>query len=454
MPVHAVGGSVRERHALRRCTRLCRQSRRDSACFSPARPFRIVAWGCCCWHLRCFPTPHSTAPDLDELWSLVDYFTWGSLLGTRRTFNREIADRIVAGRDKYASADDVRRGEEAAADLMSRLRPHLLRREKEVLRAMAVAHADVENLSEGLTRMRIGQPTKTLTFQAMGRKKEVVLWCTMPSPQVSPRVRHFSLSRRDRLVSLCMQIAAYKAFLESDRVAAVLRNSNRSALTAITVLRKISCHPVLLTAAEAACTADVVEPDELMDDECCSVPLAAAPWTKEALPAPDDLVTACGKLNVLIRLLILLRSEGHKILVFSQSNRMLDVIERVLCSLPSSCEAARGQEPLRSLRIDGTVPGADRSRIVHAFNADPRYSVCLLTTGVGSLGLTLTSATRVIIYDLSWNPAVDRQAIDRAYRMGQTLDVVSYRLISCGSIDEAMYRQQLFKGGAWLVRHL
>lgn len=132
------------------------------------------------------PTP--LLPDLDELWALVDYFTWGSLLGTRRTFNREIADRIVAGRDKYASAEDVRRGEEAAADLMSRLRPHLLRREKEVLRATAVAHADVENLSEGLTRMRIGQPTKTLTMQAMGRKREVVLWCVMPSPQVSPRV--------------------------------------------------------------------------------------------------------------------------------------------------------------------------------------------------------------------------------------------------------------------------
>lgn len=211
---------------------------------------------------------------------------------------------------------------------------------------------------------------------------------------------------------------------------------------------------MLLTAAEAACTADVVEPDGVIDDECGSVPLATAPWTKEALPAPDDLITACGKLDVLIRLLILLRSEGHKILVFSQSNRMLDVIERVLCSLPSSCEAARGEDPLRFLRIDGTVPGADRSRIVHTFNADPRYSVCLLTTGVGSLGLTLTSATRVIIYDLSWNPAVDRQAIDRAYRMGQTLDVVSYRLISCGSIDEAMYRQQLFKGGALLCSSL
>jgi hypothetical protein len=62
---------------------------------------------------------------------------------------------------------------------------------------------------------------------------------------------------------------------------------------------------------------------------------------------------------------------------------------------------------------------------------------------VGGLGITLTSADRVIIFDPSWNPAVDAQAVDRAYRIGQTRSVVVYRLITCGTIEEKIYRKQV-----------
>lgn len=125
--------------------------------------------------------------DLDELWALVDYFTWGSLLGTRRTFNREIGDLIVAGRDKSALPEDMRRGEAAASRLMHLLRPHLLRREKEVLRLQATMNdkrpqGDLGSLTAGIARMALAPPTAAMG--AMGRKKEVVVWCTMPPPQV------------------------------------------------------------------------------------------------------------------------------------------------------------------------------------------------------------------------------------------------------------------------------
>lgn len=79
---------------------------------------------------------------------------------------------------------------------------------------------------------------------------------------------------------------------------------------------------------------------------------------------------------------------------------VLDIMEHVL-----SAEDAG----LQYLRVDGSVPGQERARIVREFNENARYSLCLLTTGVGSLGLTLTSATRVVIYDLSWNPSTDCQ---------------------------------------------
>ena len=81
------------------------------------------------------------------------------------------------------------------------------------------------------------------------------------------------------------------------------------------------------------------------------------------------------------------------------------------------------------------------------FNADPTIAVCLLSTGVGAHGLTLTAATRVVVFDPSWNPAVDAQAVDRAYRVGQSRDVVTYRLITAGTVEEKMYRLQVFKAG-------
>ncbi|KAJ1434130.1 P-loop containing nucleoside triphosphate hydrolase protein, partial [Ochromonadaceae sp. CCMP2298] len=68
--------------------------------------------------------------------------------------------------------------------------------------------------------------------------------------------------------------------------------------------------------------------------------------------------------------------------------------------------------------------------------------VCLLTTRACGFGITLTGADRVIIYDPSWNPAEDRQAVDRAFRIGQTLPVIVYRLIMASSVEEKIYEKQ------------
>lgn len=70
----------------------------------------------------------------------------------------------------------------------------------------------------------------------------------------------------------------------------------------------------------------------------------------------------------------------------------------------------------------------------------------MLTSQVGGVGITLTGADRVVIFDPAWNPAVDNQSVDRAYRIGQTKNVVVYRLVTCGTIEEKIYRKQVFKG--------
>ena len=85
--------------------------------------------------------------------------------------------------------------------------------------------------------------------------------------------------------------------------------------------------------------------------------------------------------------------------------------------------------------------------VVREFQTRDDILVFLLTSQVGGLGLTLTAADRVIIVDPAWNPSVDNQSVDRAYRIGQRQDVVVYRLITCGTVEEKIYKKQVFKGG-------
>jgi hypothetical protein len=126
--------------------------------------------------------------------------------------------------------------------------------------------------------------------------------------------------------------------------------------------------------------------------------------------------------------------DGHKTLIFSRSKRMLDIMAFLLVS-----------KEICFTRIDGNVLPRERSNLVKEFNNSDRSRVCLLTTQVGGVGLTFNSASRVILLDPSWNPSVDAQAVDRIHRIGQTKDVIVYRLITSGTVDEKIYRNQIFK---------
>jgi hypothetical protein len=248
-------------------------------------------------------------------------------------------------------------------------------------------------------------------------------------------------------------------------------NESGSPLAAINVLRKICSHPLLLTdyerhqaeavpaanadgggargdggfgedddasattgAAQVDLAANSNNPDLLEDDGETAAPLLTTMSTAELL--------ACsGKLQVLMTLLMRLKAEGHRTLVFSQSLRMLDIIHRLL-----------GEYGLSSCRIDGKVNKAsERQAIIDAFNRDAAYDLCLLTTQTGGVGITLTGADRVVLFDSSWNPAVEAQAVDRAYRIGQKRPVLIYRLITCGTIEEKICKKQIFKGGLMKV---
>ncbi|KAG8388804.1 hypothetical protein BUALT_Bualt02G0163200 [Buddleja alternifolia] len=119
--------------------------------------------------------------------------------------------------------------------------------------------------------------------------------------------------------------------------------------------------------------------------------------------------------------------KGHKVLIFSQTRIMLDYIQESLISKDFKC-----------MRMDG-FPRGSWSPIV------------LLTSKVGGLGLTLTNADRVIVVDLAWNPSIDNQCVDRAYRIGQKKDVVVYRLMTSGTVEEIIYIKQILKLGLFRI---
>ena len=99
------------------------------------------------------------------------------------------------------------------------------------------------------------------------------------------------------------------------------------------------------------------------------------------------------------------------------------------------------------MRIDGDTEISEREQMCKDYNKDPSVFCALLTTKVGGLGLNLIGADRAIILDPDWNPANDNQAIDRCYRIGQKKDVIVYRLVSVGGLEELIYRRQVYKKG-------
>ena len=114
------------------------------------------------------------------------------------------------------------------------------------------------------------------------------------------------------------------------------------------------------------------------------------------------------KLQKLALLLRELRIGGHKVLIFTQMTKMLDILESLLNLYGYSY-----------CRLDGSTKPEQRQLLVQRFNTDPRLFVFILSTRSGGFGINLTGADTVIFYDTDWNPAIDSQAQDRCHRIGQ-----------------------------------
>ncbi|XP_049789371.1 lymphoid-specific helicase-like isoform X2 [Schistocerca nitens] len=139
----------------------------------------------------------------------------------------------------------------------------------------------------------------------------------------------------------------------------------------------------------------------------------------------ETMVDKSGKMLVLDALLPRLKAQGHKVLLFSTFTIMLDVLEEYM-----------QMRDYQYSRLDGTMQYSERVDNIQHFSHSEDTFIFLISTRAGGLGLNLTTADTVIIYDSDWNPQVDLQAQDRCHRIGQTKPVVVYRLVTTASIDE------------------
>ncbi|XP_060531636.1 LOW QUALITY PROTEIN: DNA excision repair protein ERCC-6-like [Cylas formicarius] len=236
-------------------------------------------------------------------------------------------------------------------------------------------------------------------YLQLPNKSEQVLFCTLTDDQKD----------------------LYKNYLLGERVTSIIDNGSRTwrsenalranMLVAITALRKLCNHPDLF----------LFDENEAKNDDA-------------DLPDSFGYYKKSGKMVVVSALLKIWKRQRHRVLLFSQGRSMIKIFEQFLV-----------QHHYTYLKMDGSTSVASRQGLIDKFNQDSSYDVFLLTTRVGGLGVNLTGADRVIIYDPDWNPATDTQARERAWRIGQDKSVTIYRLLSAGTIEEKMYQRQVWK---------
>ncbi|XP_051250315.1 LOW QUALITY PROTEIN: DNA excision repair protein ERCC-6-like [Dicentrarchus labrax] len=349
--------------------------------------------------------------NLREMWALFDFACQGTLLGTAKTFKTEYENPITRAREKDATPGEKALGFRMSENLMAIIKPYFLRRTKAEVQKnkMNGTHQRKEDYSDDKDSQVPNPPKDSgAVMPTLTRKNDLIVWTYLSAVQED----------------------IYRQFLSLDHIKELLMTT-RSPLAELNILKKLCDHPRLLSAAAIAklgleeSTAESHQNDDTETDAAHGI----------ANITDDTLISESGKLVFLFALLEKLRQDGHRTLVFAHYRKVLDIIERIL-----------GNRGFKVIRLDGTITQiAERERRITLFQTDERYSVFLLTTQVGGVGITLTAANRVVIYDPSWNPATDAQAVDRAYRIGQTENVVIYRLITCGTVEEKIYRRQVFK---------
>ncbi|XP_041855810.1 DNA excision repair protein ERCC-6-like 2 isoform X3 [Melanotaenia boesemani] len=343
--------------------------------------------------------------NLEELWCVMDWVI-PSCLGSLGHFKNKFSDPIEQGQRHSATKRALATGRNTVRALVRKISPWFFRR------------------------------TKALIKEQLPKKNDRVVYCTLTAFQQS----------------------VYQAVLDTEDVTLLLRSSEKCDcqsgrtrrgccykansegvqmmklyLSYLAILRKVANHAALLQSTPGTSK----KQEKYVSSICATVfqkfPDFVQRCKNEAFEALSDPMYS-GKMKVLQKLLKYYLQKKNKVLIFSLSTKLLDVLE-------SYCMA----EGLDFSRLDGSTKSKDRVQIVKNFNSSSHINLCLVSTMAGGLGLNFVGANVVVLFDPTWNPANDLQAIDRAYRIGQRRDVTVLRLISLGTVEEVIYLRQVYK---------
>ncbi|KAI0668887.1 P-loop containing nucleoside triphosphate hydrolase protein [Trametes maxima] len=331
----------------------------------------------------------------EELWTVLDWTNPGAV-GSKKQWETYVEKPLRSGQSKSALDEEHVQAALVAKLLTEKLLPHLfLRRTKQIIQDQL--------------------PNKT----------DQVVFCPLTP----------------------MQIKIYRRILDLDAVANLV-HKDESCECGSRKARKKCCHPVhpgdlfkymsTLIKISNHLALILPSPTDTTEQTARNRELSRLAFPTGPLPkyGPSMLRPEfCGKWMVLETLLKEWRREGsNKVLIFTKSVKLLDMLEFHLNS--------RGHG---FVKLDGSTKQSDRMPMIDRFQEDPDIFIFLISTMAGGTGLNLTAANKVVIFDPNWNPAHDLQAMDRAYRFGQTRDVAVYRLLAAGSIEELIYARQVYK---------
>ncbi|KAF8439543.1 SNF2 family N-terminal domain-containing protein [Terfezia claveryi] len=266
--------------------------------------------------------------------------------------------------------------------------------------------ATSEDIEKGEAR---GDELASITKMIVLRRTAELL-----SKYLPPKIEYVIFCRPTTL-----QLDVYKGILDAPAFNTCLGNP-QSSLQLITLLKKVCNSPALL--------------GKKSNDEGGSKSLF--PLIKSSI-LKNLTFSASGKLRVLERMLVTLReTTDEKIVLVSNYTSTLDLLQNMLNGKRYSF-----------LRLDGSTPGVKRQDLVDKFNrvnSEAAFAF-LLSAKSGGAGINLIGASRLVLFDLAWNPAIDYQAMARIHRDGQRREVKIYRMITTGCIDEKIYQRQLSK---------
>ncbi|KAI0830128.1 P-loop containing nucleoside triphosphate hydrolase protein [Trametes gibbosa] len=331
----------------------------------------------------------------EELWTVLDWTNPGAA-GTKKQWETYVEKPLKVGQSKSATDEEHVQAAEVAKLLTEKLLPHLfLRRTKQIIQ------------------------------DQLPQKTDQVVFCPLTP----------------------MQIIVYKRILDLDAVANLVHKDKPCGCRSGKA-RKKCCHPVhqgdlfkyMSTLIKIANHLALIlpSPTDTTEQTARNRELSRMVFPDGALPKYGPSMFRpefCGKWMVLETLLRGWKREGgNKVLIFTKSVKLLEMLEFHLST-----------RNYGFVKLDGSTKQSDRMPLIDRFQEEPDIFVFLISTMAGGTGLNLTAANKVVVFDPNWNPAHDLQAMDRAYRFGQTRDVAVYRLLAAGSIEELIYARQVYK---------